>query len=97
MMGAIFTNLLHGINPLAVDRTDGYMLVPLVGILALTASLTFLFSSLKLGKRLADRAMAALLLVCVHFALTPSLPYDLYVMISSIVYMWPWVFICLWT
>lgn len=94
--GRYFTNLLHGINPLAWDMPAGYVLMPLVGMAGMVTSLMFLLRAIGAGKHWRNRLLAALLFLCVHFALSPSLPHDLYVMVSSFVYMWPWTFFFLW-
>jgi hypothetical protein len=94
--GRYFTNMLHGINPLATGWYLGYGLIHAAGIALGIGSLCFLLFSLAPAAVWGWRGpLLAALFYAVHFAVTPSLPHDLYWMVSSFVYMWPWTLLFL--
>jgi len=91
--GRYFTNALHALNPLVWKWSFGYQLMPVLGLLLGVVSLWFLLCSLSNDVSWRWRSLLlAVLYYMVHLALTPSLPHDLYWMVSSFVYMWPWTF-----
>ncbi len=90
--GRYFTNLLHGLNPLAFGWIDGYKLMPIVGFLLFTGSFLFLLLSLS-DINLRPGFMYSLLFAVVHFSISPSLVNELYNLIASYVYLYG---ICLW-
>jgi len=94
--GRYFTNLLHAINPLAFNWLAGYKLMPIVGILLLLLAVWFFLETLFHSPSSKFLLLFSLLFTCIHFALAPSLPHDLYWMVSSFVYIYPWTFTLLW-
>ena len=94
--GRYFTNLLHALNPLAFNWIAGYKLMPIVGILFFCTSFWFLLTTLLWSPNKYLLLLFSLLFTSIHFALAPSLPHDLYWMVSSFVYIYPWSFIFLW-
>lgn len=94
MDGRYFTNLLHTINPLAFGWIYGYKLMPVVSLLLFIFSFFFLLTSFA-GNRYFLFSIT-LLLTLVFIALSPSLPHQLYWMVSSFVYFWTWCFTFIW-
>lgn len=94
--GRYFTNILHGFNPLAINWVRGYKLMPLVAITFLTASFWFFLNTIFISPKKRWLLSASFLFVVLHFANAPSLPHDLYWMVSSFVYLYPWAFTFLW-
>lgn len=94
--GRYFTNFLHAINPLAFDWVAGYKLMPVIGILFFISSLWFFFFTIFKTPYKLNLLLFSILFSVVHFALAPSLPHDLYWMVSSFVYLYPWAFTFLW-
>lgn len=91
--GRYFTNALHALNPLVWGWFMGYQLMPAIGILSVVLSLWFLLSGLSTEKNWSWKAMLlSISYLMVHLSVTPSLSHDLYWMVSSFVYMWPWAF-----
>jgi hypothetical protein len=91
--GRYFTNALHALNPLVWGWFMGYQLMPVIGILSVVLSLWFLLSALTTGAAWHWKALLlSLTYLMVHLSVTPSLSHDLYWMVSSFVYMWPWAF-----
>ncbi len=89
--GRYFTNILHALNPLVWGCYMCYQWMPLIGLFFLSFSLYFLLSSLDVQEKWRLKALLlSILYVVVHVSVTPSLPHDLYWMVSSFVYMWPW-------
>lgn len=94
--GRYFTNILHGLNPLAFDWLQGYKLMPVFGIVFLAASFYFFINTLFIAANRYILVLFSLLFTIVHFATVPSLPHDLYWMVSSFVYLYPAAFTFLW-
>lgn len=91
--GRYFTNALHALNPLVWGWFIGYQLMPAIGILLFTLSSWFLLSGLSTEKNWSWKAMLlSVSYLTVHLSVAPSLSHDLYWMVSSFVYMWPWAF-----
>lgn len=91
--GRYFTNALHALNPLVWGWFMGYQLMPVIGILSVVLSLWFMLSALTTMAAWHWRALLlSLTYLMVHLSVTPSLSHDLYWMVSSFVYMWPWAF-----
>lgn len=94
--GRYFTNILHGLSPLAFDWYEGYRLVPFLLLIFVAAAATFLltrlFSELKFFDALRAASLAVLLLV----AIAPSLPHTLFCYATAIIYFVPWGFLFVW-
>ncbi len=95
--GRYFTNLLHGVNPLAYNWLDGYKLMPIFSMLLCILSLYFLLRVIfqkKISRNLTFFMSAAFYLF--HLILCPSLAHNLFWMVSSFPYLYPFPFIFLW-
>jgi hypothetical protein len=91
--GRYFTNALHALNPLVWGWFMGYQLMPTIGILLVVLSLWFLLTTISTERDWHWKAMLlSVSYLMVHLSVTPSLSHDLYWMVSSFVYMWPWAF-----
>ncbi len=94
--GRYLTNLMHGLNPLVLNSISGYKLMPLVGIAFFAGSFCFFLNVLFRFESRSLLLIYSLLFTAMHFATAPSLPHDLYWMVSSFVYLYPWGFTFLW-
>jgi len=94
--GRYFTNILHGLNPLAFNWLQGYKLMPVFGVIFLVVSFYFFANTLFVAKSKWMLLLYAGLFATVHFATAPSLPHDLYWMVSAFVYLYPAAFTFLW-
>jgi hypothetical protein len=93
--GRYFTNILHGINPLSINWIDGYKLMPVFALLLFTFSLFFLLKSIVDQKNL-KLLKYSFLISAVIFSSSPAPVNHFFWMISSFVYLYPWIFIFLW-
>ncbi len=94
--GRYFTDLLHGINPVAWGWVAGYKLMPLVGVLLFGVCVFFwLLSLFKMSRQVP--AVLALSFTVIHFALSPHLVSELFSMIGSYVYLYGICFWMIWT
>jgi hypothetical protein len=93
--GRYFTNILHGINPLSINWIDGYKLMPVFALLLFTFSLFFLLKSIVDQKNL-KLLKYSFLISAVIFSSSPAPVNHFFWMISSFVYLYPWVFIFFW-
>ncbi len=94
--GRYFTNLLHGLNPVARGYFDAYNFLPLAAIALFTFAVyfwlrTFFDVSRKKG------VPAALLFVFVHFGLSPDISSELFNMIAVYVYLYGSSLWLIWT
>lgn len=94
--GRYFTNILHGINPMALGYLGGYKATIGFNILFFTFCIYYLLQTLNNGRQKLNTLLISTLFVVVHFALTPSLVHELYWMVSSFVYLYCWCFTLLW-
>lgn len=94
--GRYFTNILHGLNPLAFNWFAGYKLMPVLGVLFLATSFYFFADTLFVIEKKWMLALFAGLFSSIHFATVPSLPHDLYWMVSSFVYLYPTALTFVW-
>lgn len=91
--GRYFTNALHALNPLVHGWFMGYQVMPVIGMLSVVLSFWFLLLGFAPESNWRWRApILSLSYLMVHLSVTPSLSHDLYWMVSSFVYMWPWTF-----
>jgi hypothetical protein len=96
--GRYFTNILHGLNPLAFNWYYGYKIVPVFSVLLLFSStMFFIYSLLSSYLDFKKIALISCGLVIAHFSTIPSLPHQLYWMVSSFVYLFPWITLFFWT
>jgi hypothetical protein len=95
--GRYFTNILHGINPLAFNWYHGYKWMPLLGIVGLAGSITFLLRAIfSKSISLFTALTFSLIITVIHLATVPSISHHLYWMVSSFVYLYPHIFVFLW-
>ncbi|MEX2589032.1 MAG: hypothetical protein WD334_02430, partial [Chitinophagales bacterium] len=94
--GRYFTNILHGINPMALGWLDGYKWAIAFNILFFVFSVWYFLQTLNGGKKKFQTLLLSSFFVAVHFALTPSLVHELYWLVSSFVYLYCWCFTLLW-
>lgn len=95
--GRYFTNILHGLNPLAFGWLEGHRLMPIVSIFFCIGSLYYFLRSLLnnwFSKWQALLLSAAIYLL--HFMMVPSLVHELYWMVSAFVYLYPVPFLLIW-
>lgn len=88
--GRYFTNLLHALNPLAFGWIFGYKLMPLIGVVLFVVTLFFALH--EIIKDAKSALLATLLIVVLYLSLSTSVVHLLYWMVSSFVYLWPWIF-----
>lgn len=95
--GRYFTNILHGINPMAFGGVHFYKLYPIISLLFVTSSVFFFFKTVFRGSiSKSNLFFASAIFVIIHFATIPSIVHDLYWMVSSIVYLYAVIFFLLW-
>ncbi|HAP68760.1 MAG TPA: hypothetical protein DCR04_03395 [Flavobacteriales bacterium] len=96
--GRYFTNIMHGLNPLAFNWIEGHRLMPLFAIVFCVGAFYYFlrtFFNAWLSKLEAMILSAAVYLL--HFWTVPSLVHELYWMVSSFVYLYPIPFVFIWT
>jgi hypothetical protein len=86
MDGRYATNLLHVINPMAWGWMEGYKLMPLLGIFLFIVSAILFFGAIFNSRALV--IWFCCLWATIHFAISPSLSYELYQMVASFMYLW---------
>lgn len=94
--GRYFTNILHGINPLAFGYVQAYKWTIAFGIIFFYLSVYYFFQSINNGRDKRNSMLFSGLFVAIHFALSPSIVHEVYWMVSSFVYMYCWCFVLLW-
>lgn len=92
--GRYFTNLLHALNPLYFNSISGYKWMPVIGVLFFNSTL-YLFLTTILSAKKSHILILASVITAFHFAIVPSLPHQLYWMVSSFVYLYTWSFLFL--
>lgn len=88
---------LHGLNPLAFNRPQYFVLMPVLCFLFFTGSFYFFITSFITGKQ--NRWLLtgyALLFVITHYATETQLPCGLFLMVSTFNYIYPWFFAFIW-
>lgn len=93
--GRYTTNLLHGLNPLVVNWINGYKLMPLLSFFLLTFSVYFFLNSFII-KSFYKKIKISFLFSAIIFTCSPAVVNQFFWMISSFVYLYPWVFIFVW-
>jgi hypothetical protein len=94
--GRYFTNLLHGLNPLAFGWVGGYSYTIGFGVLFSIFSFWYFLNSVLPKTKALPLIVYASLFLLINMALTPSLPHLIYWMVSSFVYLYAWCFWLLW-
>jgi radical SAM superfamily enzyme YgiQ (UPF0313 family) len=89
--GRYFTNLLHGLNPLAFGWISGYKFMPLIGIALFILSLFFVLHEIFEDAK--PVLFVTLVIAVLYLSLNTSIVHLLYWMVSSFVYLWPWIFV----
>lgn len=94
--GRFFTNLLHGLNPLALGSLQGYKYTIVFGVLFSIFSFWYFLKSLFFRADVKPLLVYSAFFLLINFAATPSLPHLIYWMVSSFVYLYAWCFWLLW-
>jgi hypothetical protein len=92
--GRYTTNLLHTLSPLSFGWLRGYEIMPIVSLLFFVGSIVFfMFTFFDNTKAL---LLYCLLFVSIHFALSPSIAYEFFNMVSGFVYLWSACYWLIW-
>lgn len=94
--GRYFTNILHGINPMAQGWLEGYSYTIIFGVLLSVFSFYFFITSIVPNFSKYRLFLFSLLFMLVGFALSASIVHLVYWMVSSFVYLYSWSFWLLW-
>jgi hypothetical protein len=92
--GRYFTNLLHGLNPLAWGYVKFVWLMAPFSILLLVSTLYYFFTAIIVGNRF-NVFFLSIFITSLHFATCPSIAHQLYWMSSSFVYLYSVIFFLL--
>lgn len=88
------TNLLHTLSPISFGWIRGFEIMPIVSLLFFVGSIVFFFFTFF------DKSKAlllyCLLFVSIHFALSPSINFEFFNMISVFVYLWSACYWLIW-
>jgi hypothetical protein len=93
MDGRFTTNVLHAINPMVWGPMELYKLMPMIGLGLFAVALFLLLNTLLISSKQA--IVLTLLVVTLHFAVSPGLVFELYSMVYSFMYLWGvtiWIF-----
>lgn len=88
--GRYFTNLLHGLSPLAMGWYEGFHITPLITIGIVTLGTIILLVSLTSRYSYFEVIIYAFLFSAISINMAPSLPRQLFVYCGSIVYFLTW-------
>ena len=94
--GRYFANILHGLNPLAFNWLAGYKLMPILAVTILILALFFLLRPCVAKSEQQTLLLIVVTFLMLQFQISPSLPYQLFWMASSFIYLWSWTFTMLW-
>jgi hypothetical protein len=94
--GRYFTNILHAVNPLAFGCISCYKWVNVFSIVFPVFSLYFLIRSFYTNSSKLIVLLGSTLFVLINYAISPSIAHQVYWMVSSFVYHYPWCFYLLW-
>jgi len=94
--GRYFTNILHTINPLALGKIEAYKWQTILTIILLPLSLSYFIKNLLTAITYSKALIFSLLFCLMNYALSPSLPHQIYWMVSSFVYSYCWILWFLW-
>ncbi len=92
--GRYTTNFLHTISPLSLGWMQGFKIMPLISLVFFAGSIVFfIFTFFDKSKAV---ILYCLLFVSIHFALSPSITYEFFNMISGFVYLWAACYWLIW-
>lgn len=95
--GRYFTNILHGLNPVAYGYLEYYQLMPILGILLFFGSIYFWISTFFVDVPVKQKLFLVSITVFFHFAFTPDITSELFNLIASYVYLYGICFWVIWT
>lgn len=95
--GRYFTNVLHGLNPLAFGLLEYHKWMAVFSMVLFTVAFYFFSSAIFKSAKWYNVLLFSLLFLLVSLALSSSLINELYWMVSSFVYFYCWIFWFLWT
>lgn len=88
---------LHGLNPLAFNWVEGFIIMPILCFVFFVASLYYFLSAFITNKSIRFQLLGfALLFVVIHYAMETQLPCGLYLMVSTFNYIYPWFLGFIW-
>ncbi|MFN8321330.1 MAG: hypothetical protein U0T74_01610 [Chitinophagales bacterium] len=88
---------LHGLNPLAFNWIEGFIIMPIICFAFFVASFYFFLSSFISNKSIQFQLLSfSVLFVVAHYATETQLPCGLYLMVSTFNYIYPWFFTFIW-
>lgn len=93
--GRYFTNILHGLNVLAIGKPHWYSWNLLSTIFFFLFSFTYFFKSIFQNLSWFKSLIAAILIFILSIIQSSSLPHEFYWLVSSYVYLYPWIFLTL--
>lgn len=91
--GRYFTNVLHGLSPLAMGWYDGFKITPAIILILLMVGSTLLIRQIAPNALFSTQLLHACLLVLSGVAIAPCLADQLFVYIGCLVYFLPWAFV----
>lgn len=94
--GRYFTNVLHGLNPLAFGLLEYHKWMAVFSMVFFTWAFYFFISALFKETKWYYLLLFSLFIQLVCLALSSSLVHELYWMVSSFVYFYSWIFWFLW-
>lgn len=94
--GRYFTNILHGLNPLAFGYLEYHKYSHIFSIFFFIFSLYFFLGSFLEIKSKLQAVLLSSLILLVNLAISPSIVHELYWLVSSYVYFYCWIFWFLW-
>lgn len=94
--GRYFTNILHGLNPLAFGLLEYHKWMAIFSMVFFAVSFYFFSSGIFRLAKWYNVLLFSLLVLLVSLALSSSLIHELYWMASSFVYFYCWIFWFLW-
>lgn len=94
--GRYFTNVLHGLNPLAWGLLEYHKYIAIFSVLFFVAAFCFFISAIFKPSQWHNNLLSSGLILLVCLALSSSLVHELYWMVSSFAYFYSWIFWFLW-
>lgn len=90
--GRYFANILHSCNPLAFDSIFAYKWMPVITIFSFITAFYIMLLELGSYKHKMDTLILVTVFTFLQLQFSPSLVIQLYEMVGSFVYYWPWIF-----
>jgi len=90
--GRYFANIMHACNPLFFDSFTGYKCMPLMVIFLFMVSSSVVILELHDYKHKMDTLTLVAVFTFLQLQFSPSIVIQLFEMVGSFVYYWPWIF-----